>query len=200
MPCRNAHIRHSLLSQGETSTLEALAVASKAPRKHRHIVFNQRMSSPSSTGQTPPDTPVSDGSPATSVNSSPPTSINPNAPIFTQPPSPALPPKKSPVFIRGQDGVSWYTNTTIDDFSPLVAYSTRPHEWTIHRTPQSPTDSDRFLWTYHRTERENATATIEFWGESRGLVQSYPQPCSLNIQALRFTFTETGDLSTGRIL
>ncbi|KAH6912135.1 hypothetical protein BKA70DRAFT_1184724 [Coprinopsis sp. MPI-PUGE-AT-0042] len=122
---------------------------------------------------------TSSQTPNWSINTNPvATGTNVFDPIFTQPPSPALPPKRDPVFVRGEDGVSWYTNTTINDFSPLVTYSTQPHEWIIHRTyenmnaselnpdttPFIPFGLDRFLGTYHYTQSEGATAMIEFWG------------------------------------
>lgn len=87
---------------------------------------------------------------------------------------PPASPAGHPEFSTTSDSVV-YTNTTIDDFSPLVSFSNSVSDWV---TPLTDSDLSAVrpemprLWnlgTYKRTEVRNATVTIEFWGSEIAL-------------------------------
>ncbi|KAG2005629.1 hypothetical protein CC2G_002018 [Coprinopsis cinerea AmutBmut pab1-1] len=82
-------------------------------------------------------------------------------------------PNSPPFFETTDDGVT-YTNTTIDDFSPLVVFSGLDGEeggdWVSPLTDSGMSavrpvpQRQWYLGTYRRTEVRNANVTIEFWG------------------------------------
>ncbi|TFK29181.1 hypothetical protein FA15DRAFT_652320 [Coprinopsis marcescibilis] len=90
---------------------------------------------------------------------------------------PAIPPGNDATFELGEDGVTYYTNTTIDDFSPLVTFNGADGEvdgsdWirlaqeARESSPTTPANSQRnwFLGTYKRTNTVNSSIKIDFYG------------------------------------
>ncbi|TFK29179.1 hypothetical protein FA15DRAFT_429398 [Coprinopsis marcescibilis] len=123
-------------------------------------------SSDSPVATTNPDRPTSDAT--TSADPGSPTSSPPGGGPTT-PTWPAIPPTVTPSFVLGEDGSTYYTNTTIDDFSPLVTFSEDGNWLTVRTDPASSAvrpapQRNWFLGTYKRTEIRNATVTIQFYG------------------------------------
>lgn len=106
----------------------------------------------------------------------------PSAPA--DPEWPVVVPKAAPEFVIGADQQTYYSNLTIDDFSPLVVYSSTDRdsdddawdEWTTFSEDVRDDDDDDEkpdaqrqwgLGTYMRTENDqtrNGTIKLEFWG------------------------------------
>jgi len=96
------------------------------------------------------------------------------------PPWPPKAPNELPIFVAADDGAggkAYYTNITIDDFSPLITFSNASAvdwpatvmEWWSPATDPAlttvdPSSREWHLGTCKRTERTGATATIEFYG------------------------------------
>ncbi|KAH6912140.1 hypothetical protein BKA70DRAFT_1266755 [Coprinopsis sp. MPI-PUGE-AT-0042] len=106
------------------------------------------------------------GSPTASLVTSRPTSSGSSESSSDFPPAS---PAEHPEFTTNSNG-DVYTNTTIDDFSPLVTFSNAASDWVTPLTDSNlsavrPAEPRTWnLGTYRRTEVRNASVTIEFWG------------------------------------